>query len=159
MRGSESSIFRREATTSPHWLEQSKLAAAVRLLRSWSKSHFAEPAYGSAECAAIRSGICVVSRDAACEAPNPAFRLQPGVAVPRISRGRKALRGICARAASTRPLGTLKSARTTVAPRHKNAKCRRFCLLLLFLDFVPELVDFLADFIAILSVRIKVEIP
>jgi len=94
---------------SPHigWSNR-RLAAAVRLLRSRPKSHPPEPAHGPPGCAAICSGICVVSRNAARQTPHSAFRVQSGVAFPRISRGREAFCGICASAACTRPLGTLR---------------------------------------------------
>ncbi len=67
--------------------------------------------------AAIRRGICLVSRDAACEASHAALGLQSGVALAGIPRGREALRGIRARAPGARPLGALKRKKEEISQR------------------------------------------
>src|ERR1700674_1670651 len=137
-------------------MEQAKLAGAVRLLRSGAKSHFAEPPHGPPRRAAIGGGICPVSRDAACEASDTALGLQPGLAFARVPPGREALCGIRARAPGARSLGALKGKKEITQRRRER---RDGPLLLLSLDFVAQLVDFLADFVTILGVRIKIEIP
>ncbi len=71
-------------------MEHAELAAAIRLLRSRAESDSAESPDGSSGGSSVRGGICIVSRDAAREAPDSPLGLQHGVSFAGISRGREA---------------------------------------------------------------------
>src|SRR5580700_4250101 len=75
-------------------MEQPDLAEAVWLLRSWAEPDCAESADGPAGSAAIRGGVCFVSRDAACEASDAAVGVQFDFAFAAIPRGGKAVRAV-----------------------------------------------------------------
>ena len=84
-------------------MEHAKLAAAVWLLRSRTKSDSAESPHGSSGGSAMRRGVCFVPRDVARQAPHSPFRVQHGLALPRISRRREALRRVQTRPPDPRP--------------------------------------------------------
>src|SRR6266403_1053248 len=88
-------------------MEHAELAAAIRLLRSRAESDSAESPDGSSGGSSVRGGICIVSRDAAREAPDSPLGLQHGVSFAGISRGREAFCGIRTRASHPGPAGEL----------------------------------------------------
>src|ERR1700674_1422257 len=88
-------------------MEHAELAAAIRLLRSGAQSDSAESPDGPPGSSGVRRGICFVSRDAAREAPDSAFRVQHGVSFAGISRRREAFCGIRTGAAHPGPACSL----------------------------------------------------
>src|SRR5580658_7443740 len=120
-------------------MEHAKLEAAIWLLRSGAESDRAKQADGPAGNTAICGGVCVVSRDAACEASHEALRLFAGFTLAGISRGRKTLRSLydCAE-----------------IPGSPGALASFFFLI----DFLVELFDFFADFVAVFSLWVEIEI-
>src|SRR6267378_535033 len=103
-------------------MEHAELAAAIRLLRSGAESDSAESPDGSPRRSGVRGGICLVSRDAAREAPDSAFGVQHGVSFAGISRGREAFSRIRARAADPGPACALIYGREADVPREA-ARC------------------------------------
>src|SRR5215472_2678665 len=78
-------------------MEHSRVALAVRVLRSFARPDCDEQATRPPRCARIRCRVHPVPRDAAREAPHPPGCVRIAVALARISYRRKAVRALRAR--------------------------------------------------------------
>ena len=86
-----------------HRLEQSHLAAPIRMLRPRSQSHSVESPHGSSGRAALRRRVRPLPRNAARQASHAPLGLQPRLSLPGISRRRKTIPRIRSRPQNSRP--------------------------------------------------------
>ena len=83
------------------------MAEAVWVLRSRTEPDFVKQKDGPAGSAGVRGGVCAVSRNAACEAPNAEVGVQFVVAFAGVSERGEIVSGVCAGAEGTGPAGAV----------------------------------------------------
>src|SRR6267378_1181755 len=104
-RSAQWKILCRPVAAPAHRMEHPELAAAIWLLRSRAESDFAQSSDGSSRRSGVRRGVCLVSRDAARQAPHSPLRLYHGLPFKGISRRREALPRIRTRSPHPGPAG------------------------------------------------------